>query len=195
MKNQELIKSITNYLKKNLSKKRYTHSLNVAKTAKKLAEIYGEDEDRAYLAGLVHDVAKEEPKQQLLLSVLASKRDVCVQEKQIPALYHAIAGAERAEEIFGIDDEEILTAVRYHTVCAGGLSKLCYIIYIADLTSEDRDYKDVTKMRKLSVKNLDAAMLEALSFSIKDTVNKGSLVPHCTLAAYNQFVNIVNKER
>jgi nicotinate-nucleotide adenylyltransferase len=102
-------------------------------------------------------------------------------------LLHAVAGAELLFERFGIADREILLAVRYHTVAAGGMSKLAQIVYLADLISADRDYKDVKKMRKFAKTSLEKGMFEALRFSIEDSAGKGNTIPSSTFLAYNEF--------
>lgn len=190
MADKKLIGQYKEYLKENLSKKRYTHSVNVANAAVKLAKAYGGNEDKAYLAGLLHDVCKEMPVQEQLNMVLASTLDVSEVETKTTALFHAIAGAEFIQKKFGIKDADIINAVRYHTVACGNMSKLAQIIYLADLISDDRDYKDVKKMRKYAEQSLEKAMLEALKFSIADSVSKENTIPASTLECYNDFVRI-----
>ena len=68
------------------------------------------------------------------------------------------------------------------------MSRLAVIIYMADLISADRDYKDVGRMRKLADKGLERAMCEALRFSIGDSVSKGNSIPPSTLEAYNEYI-------
>ena len=175
------------FLKENLSKKRFVHSLNVADMARELAGIYGADAEKAYFAGLVHDIAKEMPRSAQSSLASRCKLNVSPIELGSPPLLHAIAGAQLLIERFGIDDEEVLLAVRYHTVAAGGMSKLAQIIYLADLTSADRDYKDVKKMRKYARSSLEKGMFEALRFALSDNAAKGSTIPVCTVEAYNEY--------
>lgn len=182
---------IKDILKIRLSKKRYVHSLDVAQTAEKLAERYNGDRERAYLAGLVHDICKEIPIGEQLEMAMECGRDFSPAEQLIPPLYHSAAGAWYCENVLDIKDEDILNAVRYHTAARDGMSLLEEIIYIADLTSEDRTYKDVGKMRRLSMENLQEAMLAALSFSVRDVVGKNSLLPDNTVRAYNYYVSLL----
>ncbi|WP_124098433.1 bis(5'-nucleosyl)-tetraphosphatase (symmetrical) YqeK [Ruminococcus sp. Marseille-P6503] len=193
MADKKLIGQYKNYLKENLSKKRYTHSVNVANAASKLAERYGGNKEKAYLAGLLHDICKETPEEKQLELVKQSKLDVCAIETKTPALYHAIAGAEFIQSEFQITDTEIVDAVRYHTVGRKDMPLLSQIIYLADLISDDRDYKDVKKMRRYAEQSLEKAMLEALKFSIADSVEKGNMIPVSTLECYNDFAKLKNK--
>jgi nicotinate-nucleotide adenylyltransferase len=180
---------LTDILNIRLSKKRFTHSLNVAAEAKKLAERYGfKDVDKAYTAGLIHDCCKEIPTEEQLAMVKKSRRNVSEAEKCVPALYHAVAGAYYAETVFGFTDDDFLNAIRYHTTGRADMSEIEKIIYLADLVSADRNYKDVDKMRKLAYRDLDTAMLEGLRFSIIEVAEKGSLLPPQTIEGYNQYI-------
>lgn len=187
---------LTDILDIRLSKKRFQHSLNVAGEAKKLAEHYGfADTEKAYITGLIHDICKEIPKEEQFAMVKGSFMDVTDVEMAAPPLYHAIAGAWYAETVLGIHDGDMLCAIRYHTVGRAGMSRLEEIIYIADLISEDRSYKDVSKMRKYAYQSIEKAMLEALRFSVTDVVSKGSMLPRHTIEAYNQYVAARKKEK
>ena len=132
----------------------------------------------------MHDVAKEIPALELAAIVSKSSLDVCDIEKKAVPMFHGIAGAACADA-FDIHDPEIISAIRYHTVACGNMPKLSQIVYLADLISADRDYKDVKKMRKYAEQSLEKAMFEALKFSIKDSVEKGNTIPVSTLEAYN----------
>lgn len=191
MLDKKVIGKYKAYLKEHLSKKRYNHSVNVAGAALELARRYGGDADRAYVAGLLHDCAKElEASKQLELAEL-SDLDVCDIERTAVPLFHAIAGSELVKTEFGITDKEIIHAIRYHTVACKDMPKLSQIVYLADLISDDRDYKDVKKMRKYAEQSLEKAMYEALKFSISDSVSKGNSIPVCTLEAYNDFAKLM----
>ena len=175
------------YLKEHLSKKRYTHSVNVANSAVELAKRYGADADKAYVAGLLHDVAKEIPALELAAIVSISSVNVCDIEKKAVPLFHGIAGAELVQTLFDIHDPEIISAIRYHTVACGNMPKLSQIVYLADLISADRDYKDVEKMRKLAYSDFYKAMLEAVGFSVSSVVKKHGYIPEYSIEAYNQY--------
>lgn len=174
-------------LKETLSKKRYQHSINVADECERLATKFGENAQQAYLAGLLHDIKKDDtPERQREL--LDGVELVDPVELQCTALWHAIAGAVFVRKQLKIEDEDIINAIRYHTVARAGMSPLEKIVYLGDLVSADRTYKDVGKMRKITYTSLDKAMLEALRFSITDLVMKGNRIPVCTLEAYNYYL-------
>ena len=182
------IKYYKSCLKKRLSKERYHHSICVASEAKTLAKENNFDEKKAYLAGLVHDVCKEDGTKKQLELMSRCKTYIDDVERTSKALYHAVAGSVYIEENFKIIDNDIQNAVRYHTVAREGMSTLEKIVYLADLVSVDRTYSDVKKYRKLAHKNLDTGMLEALKYSIKNTVNKECEIVKSTLSAYNEYI-------
>lgn len=184
---RELNDVLKAYLKERLSKKRFTHSMNVADMARELAPIYGADPERAYFAGMTHDIAKELPKDKQL--ALAKKCTLGVSRIELasPPLLHAPAGAQLLKESFGVEDEDILLAIRYHTVAAADMTPLAQAVYLADLTSADRDYKDVKKMRRYAHISAEKGMFEALRFSVEDLTEKGSTIPLCTIEAYNEY--------
>lgn len=185
---EDKIKYYKSYLKKRLSKHRYHHSICVANEAKVLAKKNDYDERKAYLAGLIHDVCKEDSTKNQLELMSRCKTYIDDTEKTAKVLYHGAAGSVFIEEEFKIYDEDIQNAVRYHTVAREGMSTLEKIVYLADLVSEDRTYSDVKKYRKLAHKDLDIGMLEALKYSIKNTVNEECEIVKSTLSAYNEYI-------
>ena len=183
------------YLKEHLSQKRYTHSLNVAEECRKLAVKYGEEPEKAYFAGLLHDICKELSDEEQKKLVLESGFAVCREELETRSLWHAIAGAYFIKTNFGIEDIDILNSVWFHTVGRAGMTRLEEIVYLGDLVSADRDYKDVDRMRKIAYTSLDRAMLEAFAFSVRSVVKKGGLVPICTAEGYNFYTRLCKEEK
>ncbi len=182
-------------LKSKLTAKRYTHSLNVADECRKLAEKYGEDPDKAYFAGLLHDICKELPEEEQRALVAESGFTVCREEMETRSLLHGIAGAYYVKKEFGVEDIDILNSIRFHTVGRAGMSRLEEIVYIGDLVSAERDYKDVEKMRRLAYTDLDLAMLEAFAFSMKSVIKKGGVIPVCTVEGYNFYTRLLKEEK
>lgn len=187
----EYRKEFENYVKileKRLSKKRFFHSLAVAKEALRLAEKYGCDTKKAFLAGLLHDICKDdEPNLQLQLlnefGIILSNV-----EKNAGKLWHAMAGAVYIKEKLNLTDNDIISAVRYHTTAKAGMTLLEKILYLADFTSEDRDYPGADDMRKAVDVSLEHAMREALVFTAVDLIEKGMPMHSDTMDAYREFV-------
>lgn len=182
-------------LKEKLSQKRYTHSVNVAEECRKLAVKYGEDPEKAYFAGLLHDICKELPSDEQKRLVDECGFSVCREELETHSLWHAIAGASFIKKEFGIEDIDIINAIRFHTVGRAGMSRLEEIVYLGDLVSADRDYKDVDKMRRLAYSDINSAMLEGFTFSLKSVLKKDGLLPLCSVEGYNFYTRICRTEK
>ena len=166
---------------------RYNHSICVAKEAQRLAEKYGVDSKKAYLAGLLHDITKNSSENEHLN--LFSRFDIILSdiEKKSPKLWHAISGATYCEKELGITDMDIISAIRYHTTARKEMSLLEKVIYLADFTSADRDYSDVDVMRKLVDEDISKAMIYSLTYTINDLTSRGLCVHPDTMEAYNEI--------
>lgn len=170
-----------------LSQKRFHHSVKVAEMCVKLARHYNEDENKAYLAGILHDIRKEAEKTENEALVKSSGYEVDSIEQSNPFLWHGIAAAAYMKQKLNITDEDVLNAVRFHTVARPGMSKLEKIVYLGDLVSEDRRYPDVERYREYTFDDLDNAMYEALKFSIEEVMRKGVKLNRFTFQAYNYY--------
>ncbi len=180
---------ITDYLNKNLSAERYRHTICCAKLAAELAMIYGEDKNKAYKAGLLHDVAKELSVDKMREYIKDNGMHVDVYMENNPALLHAYASAAMAEAIFDIDDKEILSAITYHTTGKENMTLLEKIIFIADASDESRTYdKKIEQWRELAKNDIDAAILKVLDFNIVKVVNRGFVLHENTVKARNYLV-------
>ena len=171
-----------------LSEKRFYHSLAVAKEALRLAQKYGANTEKAFLAGLLHDICKDTPKNEQLQIFSEFGIILSALEESAFKLWHAMSGACYIQNILNIKDADIISAVRYHTTAKAGMSLLEKIIYLADFTSEDRDYEGADEMRKAVDVGLEHAMREALIFTIDDLKQKGMPVHEDTLNAYREIV-------
>ncbi|MGI6270517.1 MAG: bis(5'-nucleosyl)-tetraphosphatase (symmetrical) YqeK [Candidatus Howiella sp.] len=173
-------------LKARLKPERYAHSLAVAAQAVHLAEKYGADREKAYLAGLLHDICKNDSAESLLQTMDRFGILLSNLEKSAPKLWHAMAGAALLQGELGIADREVLDAVRYHTTARAGMSLLEKIIYLADYTSADRDYPGAKDMRRTVDRSLEAGMEIALIFTITDLAEEHRAIHPDTVEAYNQ---------
>lgn len=160
-------------IKPMMSENRYNHCVNVSKEAVKLARRYGGDEEKAAIAGILHDITKEMPKEEQLQIIIDSGIILDDIQKNAPKLWHGISGSVYIKNHLGIDDEDILNSVCYHTTGRAGMSTLEKIIFIADFTSEERTYNGVATMRKKSKKVLKKQCFTGLNlrFLIYPPVN------------------------
>ncbi len=174
-------------LKERLTDKRYYHSLCVADEAKRLAIKYGGDVDRAFLAGLLHDITKNAEKQEHF--ELFDKGNITLSdiEKNSEKLWHAMSGPIYIKEYLDVKDPHVLDAVRYHTTAKKDMSLLELILYLADFTSADRDYEDVEVIRRYVNESLDKAYLYALDYTVNELKQKNAAIHPDTLEAYNEI--------
>ena len=170
-----------------LSDKRYEHTLNVRKMAVKLAKRHDADEDRAALAALLHDAAKEISKDEMRAIMKAHPEYAEGGEERPTPVWHGICAAILARTEWGVKDEAVLSAIACHTAGKPGMSKLDKILYLADMSSAERDWPGVNKLRKLERKNLDAAMLMALKQTNDFVLSQGKPLDPMSKAAYDDI--------
>ncbi len=175
-------------LKSTLLEKRYIHSLGVMDTAVALAKKYGADEQKAAIAGLLHDCAKNYSKEDMY--ALCREYDICLDDviSKSTGLIHGLLGAEVARREYGVDDEEIYDAIYYHTVGKPAMSLLTQIIYIADGIEPNRHYDGVDRIRELADENLDKALLLQIDYTIKSVLSKGALLHINTVDTRNYYL-------
>lgn len=170
-----------------LSEKRYEHTLNVKKMAVKLAKQYGVDPDKAALAALLHDSAKEISKDEMRALMRAYPQYAEGGEERPTPVWHGVCASILARTEWGVTDEAILSAIACHTAGKPGMSKLDKIVYLADMTSAERDWPGVNKLRKLERKDLDAAMLAALKQTNDFVLSQGKPLDPMSKAAYEDI--------
>lgn len=174
-----------NAIRQNLSPQRYEHSLRVVETALKMASKLGLNQKQVYLAALMHDYAKDMPGE--LLLDIAKKRGLvtCDVEEVQPDLLHGTVGAWFCEHVLGIQDNEVLRAIRYHTTGNIDMSRLEVVIYLADLIEPGRNYEGVKDLHVLCQQDLDAGLLFAYDATIKYVLKKKMLIHPLTVEARN----------
>ncbi len=169
-------------LKKELDRQRYAHTLGVEQTAREMARRFGEDEEKAALAGLLHDCAKCMPLSQMLKA--AREESLNPVMKTSKALMHAVAGRCVASSVYGVTDEEVLGAIRWHTTGHAHMTRLEKIIYLADMIEPNRKpYPGLDALRALCMQDLDEAMHAALRMSLEHVQEQGKTLHPDTLAA------------
>ncbi|HTX02476.1 MAG TPA: bis(5'-nucleosyl)-tetraphosphatase (symmetrical) YqeK [Candidatus Acidoferrales bacterium] len=166
---------------------RYAHTLRVARMAVRLARRYGENVERALLAGMLHDLARLYTPERLLAESRSRGLAVSAFEEAHPRVLHARLGAELAKEQFGQSDERILSAIRYHTLGAGTMTTLDAIVYLADSLEPGRDFEQRADLERLSFRDLDAAMRATLLATTAFHGNSGKSIAPETAAAIELF--------
>lgn len=187
---REIICEMKKKLKNQINEKRYKHSLGVAKTAVELAKHYHVDEKKAEIAGLLHDISKHFTIDEMKNFVRKSQ---LVDENSSDIVLHGLAGAIYSRNIFGIDDADILNAIRYHTIGRRGMSDLEKIIYIADAIEPGRDYPGVKRLRKEVYISLERAMLMEADRKIITLIEKHRKIHLNTIEMRNWLTEKIYK--
>jgi predicted HD superfamily hydrolase involved in NAD metabolism len=168
------LKAADAFVRARLSEKRYGHTLRVANTAEDLARTHSLDPDRARLAALLHDAAREiGDAEEFLKLAEAWHLPIGEPERESPKLLHGAVAAELARRELGVDDNDVLEAIRVHTVGRPGMGPLALILYVADKIEPARDYPSVERLRGLSSENLREAASESLRRSIAHNEERG----------------------
>jgi len=170
-----------------MPEKRWRHTEGVMKSSVELAKRYGADPEKAELAALLHDVVKYWP---------TDKMELIIREQGLPSillahdksLWHAPVGAYIAETEFGIKDEEVLDAIRYHTSGREGMTKLDKIVCLADYIEPGRDFPGVENIRELAKNSLEEALIAGFDSTISFLLKKHKRIFPTTVLARNSLI-------
>lgn len=186
---------IENKLKKVLSEKRYEHTLGVSFTSVCLAMKYGEDIDKARIAGLLHDCAKYLDDDKLIF--LCKKYDLGISEseKKSPYLLHGKVGALIARKKFQIEDEDIINAITYHTTGRIGMSLLEKIVFIADYIEPQREeIPNLALIRKTAFEDIDLCLIKIFENTFNYLKANNKEIDSTATEAYDYYLkeNVIN---
>ena len=178
-------------LKATQHERRFNHTLGVVSEAERLAPMFGVDVRKAKLTALLHDCAKNLDESTgenffVLCQKYGVKLDECAKNES--ALVHAFLGAAVAYKEYGIEDNEILEAIYYHTTARANMTPLEKLIYIADMTEPGRTIEQAKEIRRLVEENIDEALIYAIGCSIKHVIKKGTLIHPDSVHALNYLI-------
>ena len=165
---------VHDWLKAHLKTNRYLHSKNVAEMAAVFSDIYDVNVETAVRAGILHDAGKGFSGPELIEFCQKNKikvpffEDICQQE---PSLLHSFVSAWLAKHVFGVKDKNVLAAIAEHTLGSLHMSTLSKILFVADISSKDRKYKDAFLIRNLALQDLDKALLYAANRKLLFTID------------------------
>ena len=182
------IQKIKEDLKTKLSPKRYEHTMGVEYTSTCLAMRYNADIEKARIAGLLHDCAKYLSSEDKLSQCEHFGIPVSDYERKNPELLHAKLGACFANELYGVTDPEVLSAIIWHTTGCPDMSLLDKIVFVADYMEANRNQaEDLPEVRALAFKNLDACLLLILEDTIAYLARKKSVTDPMTQKTFDYY--------
>jgi len=169
--------------------------MRVASVAREMARAFGLDENKAGLAGIVHDYAKGVPGYELL--ALAREHNLLEDEVETrsPDLLHASVGAFLLQQEQGLADEEILDAVRNHTLGRVGMTDLEKVLFLADMIEPGRDYPGIERLRCLAWRDLNEGMIQAIELTLRYCMDRGRLIHPRTVLVRNNLLSSLPRER
>ena len=184
---------IKEWLKNNLNEKRYIHTLGTAECAKELAKKYGLNEEKAYLAGLLHDCAKCFSNEKLL-DIIHKNLQVEECEMLNYKTLHAPVSAFIAETEFNVTDKEILSAIRWHTLGKLDMTDFEKIVFLADKiepNTRDKEYSEQIRVLLDEENGLNKALLRCYKETIKSLVKRDLKICILTIEIYNKLQDIL----
>lgn len=187
-----LIEKLDAYIRERINEKRYRHTMGVVETATKLAEKHGADVEKAHIAALFHDACKNLDISEM--NMLVEKYEVGEVYIDKPQLAHSKLAAAIIKDVFGVEDEDIINAISYHTTGRTGMSLLEKIIYVADATEPNRTYKDAARLNALAFENLNKACYEVAEWSLRIIKEEGRYLDEDTVHACEWFKKILEGE-
>lgn len=170
-----------------MSEKRFKHVLGVEKSAIELAERYGYDAEKAGLAGLIHDYAKELSDQEFLDLIDKYNLDPEL-KKWGNNVWHGMVGIYKIQEDLGVTDKEILRSIETHTVGSGAMSLLDKIIYVADYIEPGRRFPLVEEARVIAKESLDKAVAYETVHTVEHLAHQAFPIFPQTIETYNAYV-------
>ena len=166
------------------------HIMRVCHVARELAEANGVDVDQAELAVTGHDIARAVPSHELLAQARLLGIPIHPVEEALPILLHGPVGAELLRRQFGVTDEVVLAAVRWHSTANRGLSILGRLVFLADKLDPQkvRRHPDRARIRKLALQELDQGVLEFLTTEVQRFIRDGGLIHPASVEARNELL-------
>lgn len=180
-------------LEQRLSRKRFEHSVQVARVAAEMAQAYGLDEEKAYMTGLLHDYAKGLSGAELLKIAEENSLIEDDLERRVPDLLHAVVGACLLESEGKVEDPEMLQAIRLHTMGSEQMTEFDQVIFLADMIEPGRDYPGLERLQCLAMRDLDQAMLFALDSTIRYSLEQGRLLHPRTVMVRNHYLDRIKE--
>ena len=185
----QMISGLQEEMRKVLKESRYRHTVSVAHTAASLAMVYDAPLYKAMTAGMLHDCAKCYSDDELLKKCRKKGLEIREAEAQNPSLLHAKYGAFLAENTYGIEDEEILSAIECHTTGKPGMSLLDKIIFTADYIEPYRNHSDkLPGIRRLAFEDIDRAMGVMLNEILNYLSETGKAIDEMTRMTFQDYI-------
>ncbi|MCR5734635.1 MAG: bis(5'-nucleosyl)-tetraphosphatase (symmetrical) YqeK [Lachnospiraceae bacterium] len=177
-------------MRETLKESRYRHTVSVSNTAACLSFIYDVDLYETLISGRLHDCAKRYTDEELLTKCEEKKITISEVERLNPSLLHAKLGAYMAEHRYGITNENVLSAIRYHTTGRPGMSNLEKIIFVADYIEPFRYHApNLSELRQTAFKDINTALIMILKQTLDYLKYNDFLIDEMTQKTYDYYTS------
>ncbi len=183
------ISQYENRLRALVSPSRFEHVCRVAQMSRRLAVHHSQDEDKAFLAGLLHDSAKQQSPASM--AQLGFSHSDCRQDDYdaFPKVWHALVSPQFCASLFEITDKDIHSAMACHTTGRAKMSPLDQLVFLADYVELGRPYANCAVIRELAFSNLDEACYALSSTTLHSLIARSLAIHPDSLACYNYYVS------
>ncbi len=178
---------LLNAIRTRMPEKRYVHTIGVMETAIRLASVYGVSEKEAEISAILHDVVKFADRQWLKEMIIVQNLEPTLLQFH-HELWHGPVGSYIAQTEFGVNNQDVLNAISFHTTGRKGMSKLEKIIYCADMIEPNRTTPGVEILRLQDEAGLDELMKACIKRSIEFLIQKNQPVYPDSIHCYNDLV-------
>ncbi len=190
----EDIEKLKEDLKIVLSDSRYNHSISVMNMCEALASKYNVNVKKAKLVGLMHDMAKDMTKEEKIQYVKNNNIECSLIEEKIVEILHGKIAADICKKRYQFD-EEMCTAIKYHTTGKENMTLLEKILFIADKIDETRNYEGVEELRKLAFEDLDKSILKNINDTLIINIQKNRLILEESIKTRNNLLLSSEKDK
>lgn len=177
---------LVDIMEKTLSKRRFKHVLRVEKAALKLAELYEADLEKVSIAALAHDYAKEKPDEEMRDLIISENLDLDMLQFG-SNIWHGPLAAVLMKNEYNIENEEILEAIRCHTIGSPRMSRIAQLVYVADFIEPNRSFKGVDEARELAKTDLNEAVAYISRHTMHNLIKRKTKIYPRAVETYNAW--------
>jgi len=186
---------LKSYIENNLSHQRFEHLLSTAKECAYICSMFGLDDNAGRVAGIAHDIARELPPEEIVRLAAEDGFGISTYEQEHPVLLHGRAGAVILESEFGLGNEAILQAVRWHTSGHPDMGEIGKALFVADYIEPGRDHVTDAYRKKIHSLGLNDMVIEVLSSQIEYLRNKGNVIVESSFLLYDKLLSEGDRKR
>lgn len=178
---------LVNRVKEMMSPERFEHVLNVEKTAIHLAEMYDADIEKISIAALLHDIAKDQPDEEMRDLVISENLNLDLLQFG-SEIWHGPVGAILGRREFHVEDEDILKSIEHHTIGTREMTLTAQILFVADYIEPGRSFPGVEEARQLAEESLEKTIKLKIIETLKHLIHSEKKIYPKAIETYNAWL-------